>query len=290
VQWDRLRTFYYVAQAGSFTKAGNQLNISQSAISRQIIDLEYRLKVKLFLRHGRGLHLTDAGKTWFRTVQKMFAEIETTKNLISEQESEPHGHLKIATSSGIANELVTHVTPFLNIYPKMRLSVLIEEDIGLAMRNADVLLFPEILNKVNLVQEILFSSHLKLYANPKYLEKFGTPAKAEDLDHHRLIAYGDHHHPYSQMNWLLTTGAPSGKIREPYMQFNSGANLRAIAEENHGIVTLAKENHLLETSTLVEILPELEGPVIETYFIHPEHLKNSKRVHALLDYLKENLV
>ncbi len=290
MQWDRLRTFYYVAQAGSFTKAGEQLNISQSAISRQIIDLEYRLKVKLFRRHGRGLHLTDSGKTWFRTVQKIFAEIESTKTLINEQESEPHGHLKIATSSGIANELVAHVTPFLKLYPKMRLSVLIEEDIGLAMRNADVLLFPEILNKVNLVQEVLFSSHLKLYASPKYLEKFGTPTKPEDLDHHRLIAYGDHHHPYSQMNWLLTLGAPSGKIREPYMQFNSGKNLRAIAEENHGIITIAKENHLLKKSDLVEVLPHLKGPVIETFFIYPVHLNNSKRVQALLNYMKENVV
>ena len=63
LDWDKLRVFHAVAEAGSFTHAGESLNLSQSAVSRQISALEESLSVPLFHRHARGLILTEQGES-----------------------------------------------------------------------------------------------------------------------------------------------------------------------------------------------------------------------------------
>ena len=68
MDWDKLRIFHAAAEAGSFTHAGDQLHMSQSAVSRQISALEANLKVTLFHRHARGLVLTEQGELLNRTV------------------------------------------------------------------------------------------------------------------------------------------------------------------------------------------------------------------------------
>ena len=72
LDWDKLRVFHAVAQAGSFTKAGHDLSLSQSAISRQISDLEGRLKITLFHRHARGLILTEQGDVLHKAVREVY--------------------------------------------------------------------------------------------------------------------------------------------------------------------------------------------------------------------------
>jgi len=69
MDWDKLRVFHAVAEAGSFTHAGDSLNLSQSAVSRQISGLEESLQVPLFHRHARGLILTEQGELLYRTAR-----------------------------------------------------------------------------------------------------------------------------------------------------------------------------------------------------------------------------
>ena len=70
MDWDKLKIFHTVAEASSFTKASTILNLSQSAISRQIQGLEGDLKVQLFERHARGLVLTENGEYLFKSASK----------------------------------------------------------------------------------------------------------------------------------------------------------------------------------------------------------------------------
>ena len=72
LDWDKLRIFHAAAQAGSFTHAGDALNMSQSAVSRQVSALEHDLKVPLFHRHARGLLLTEQGEVLYRTAREVF--------------------------------------------------------------------------------------------------------------------------------------------------------------------------------------------------------------------------
>src|SRR3954453_6652983 len=84
MDWDKLRVFHAVAEAGSFTHAGEALNLSQSAVSRQISALEESLSVPLFHRHARGLILTEQGELLFRTAREVFAKLAMSESLISE--------------------------------------------------------------------------------------------------------------------------------------------------------------------------------------------------------------
>ena len=98
MDWDKLRVFHAVAEAGSFTHAGDTLNLSQSAVSRQISALEEALQVPLFHRHARGLILTEQGEALNRTVREVFAKLAITEALLTESKEKPAGRLKVTTT------------------------------------------------------------------------------------------------------------------------------------------------------------------------------------------------
>ena len=80
MDWDKLKVFHAAAEAGSFTHAGEQLGLSQSAVSRQVSALEQELSVSLFHRHARGLILTEPGETLNRTVREDSGALLLLKN------------------------------------------------------------------------------------------------------------------------------------------------------------------------------------------------------------------
>src|SRR5436305_711307 len=98
MDWDKLRVFHAVAEAGSFTHAGEALNLSQSAVSRQISALEESLSVPLFHRHARGLIQREKGELQFRTAREVFAKMAMSESLISESKDRSKGRIKITTS------------------------------------------------------------------------------------------------------------------------------------------------------------------------------------------------
>ena len=101
MDWDKLRIFHAVAEAGSFTHAGESLNLSQSAVSRQISALEDSLRVALFHRHARGLILTEQGELLYRTAHEVFGKLAMTEALLTESKDRPSGRLKITTTVGV---------------------------------------------------------------------------------------------------------------------------------------------------------------------------------------------
>src|SRR5438067_13650021 len=98
VDWDRLRIFHAVVEAGSFTRAGRKLQLSQSAVSRQVCALEESLNVPLFYRHARGLVLTEQGEVFFTAVQEMDNQLAQGLGRITESRVQPEGPLKITTT------------------------------------------------------------------------------------------------------------------------------------------------------------------------------------------------
>ena len=102
MDWDKLRVFHAVAEAGSFTHAGEMLNLSQSAISRQISGLEASLKVPLFHRHARGLILTEQGELLYRTAHEVFGKLAMTAAQLAESKDRPKGPLKVTITVALA--------------------------------------------------------------------------------------------------------------------------------------------------------------------------------------------
>ena len=121
MDWDKLRVFHAVAEAGSFTHAGDTLNLSQSAVSRQISALEEALQVPLFHRHARGLILTEQGEALNRTVREVFAKLAITEALLTESKEKPAGRLKVTTTVAFGSIwLAPRLHAFLEMYPTCR--------------------------------------------------------------------------------------------------------------------------------------------------------------------------
>src|SRR6185503_10581703 len=118
MDWDKLRIFQAAAQAGSFTHAGEVLNMSQSAVSRQVSALEQDLGVALFHRHARGLILTEQGEHLFRTASEVMVKLEAARSRLTETAEKPSGTLRITTTVGLGSTWLTdRIHEFINLNP-----------------------------------------------------------------------------------------------------------------------------------------------------------------------------
>lgn len=290
MDWDKLKIFYQVANAGSITTAAHKLNISQPALSRSILNLEARVGSKLFNRHKKGLTLTRQGEIIFRSAHKMYMESRNMETLLKEKEDSVEGELTILTTPTIASTWLIRFLPgYYELYPNVRIKIIGELVID-KVSNCDILLRPYIPMQPTLIQQHLTSFHMRLFASKAYLDKFGVPKKAEDLDHHRLITFGgDTFHPLGNINWILNVGRKPTSVREPFMQINTTQGLCRAAEAGLGIVELGKDYPSLEGVNLVEVLPELRGPEADLFFIYSEANKDSKKITTFLTYLKSKI-
>src|SRR6056297_83760 len=100
MDWDKLRIFHAVADAGSLTHAGDTLHLSQSAVSRQIRALEESLDVVLFHRHARGLILTEQGELLFDATRAIRKRLEAAEARIRDSADGIHGELRVTTTTG----------------------------------------------------------------------------------------------------------------------------------------------------------------------------------------------
>jgi DNA-binding transcriptional LysR family regulator len=287
MDWDKLRVFHAVAEAGSFTHAGDALNLSQSAVSRQISGLEESLQVPLFHRHARGLILTEQGELLYRTARDVFAKLSMTEAMLSESKDRPKGPLKVTTTVAFGSAWLTpRIKEFLELYPEITLSLLVDDgELDLSMREADVAIRMTPPRQPDLVQRHLLTVRSYAFASPEYLKKHGVPTRAEDLDEHRLIVYGDDARPpAATINWLLEAGSKPGAERRPILKVNNVNGIYRAVQSGLGIGSIP--NYMLqETSELVRVLPELSGPTVEAYFVYPEELRPSKRIAVFRDFL-----
>ena len=192
MDWDKLKVFHAAAEAGSFTHAGEQLGLSQSAVSRQVSALEQELAVSLFHRHARGLILTEQGEMLYRTAHEVFMKLEAARAKLTDSREKPNGELKVTTTPGIGVHWLTpRLGEFIELYPEIRVTLLTtDEELDLAMREADVAIRLRQPTQPDLIQRKLFSVHFHAFASPEYLKRFGTPHALHELDNHRIVLLG----------------------------------------------------------------------------------------------------
>lgn len=290
MDWDKLRVFHAVAEAGSFTHAGEALNLSQSAVSRQISALEEALQIPLFHRHARGLILTEQGEALYRTVREVFARLAMTEALLVESKERPAGRLRVTTTMGFGSTwLAPRLQSFIEAYPEVTVTLLLDDgDLDLAMREADVAIRMHPPRQPDLVQRHLMTMHWHVCGAPAYFEKFGTPQKVEDLDQHRLILFGDYRPPVPNINWLAEIGRRDGSRRRAILEVNSLQAMQLAVRAGLGIAALP-DYLATEADDIVRVLPDIRSPTVDAYFVYPEELRHSKRVAVFRDFLLSRL-
>lgn len=292
VDWDKLRIFHAVADAGSFTHAGETLNLSQSAVSRQISALEHSLGTPLFHRHARGLILTEQGETLYDTAHDVYTQLAKVQTQLAENKERPEGPLKVSTTVAFGSVfLAPRMKEFVNRYPDIDVTlVLADTELDLSMRQADVAIRLTPPTQPDLIQRHLLTLSYHVYAAPEYLQEYGLPKSPKDLDKHRIVVYGDDARPPAEnLNWLLKAGRKEeAGARDPILRLNSIYGILRAVQSGLGIGALP-EYIGRELGNLVEILPELKSPALEMFFVYPEELRQSARIAAFRDFILEKI-
>lgn len=286
-RFQEMRAFVAVVDAGSFVRAADALDLSKTAVSRLIGDLETRLGTRLLHRTTRKLSLTPEGEVFHERCRQLLQGVEEAEAELTVQSGEAVGQLRINVPVTFG---VLHLAPlwpaFMALHPKVALDVtladrlvdLVDEGYDLAVRIAR-------LQTSSLVSRQLTSTRLVLCASPAYLRRQGTPAHPADIAQHSVISYT-----------LLATGdqwefhGPQGPVSVkvvPRMRTNSGDTCCAAALQHQGIVLQPSflVGAPLASGALVEILPQYRSIELGVYAVYPTRKHLTPKVRALIDFL-----
>jgi len=287
MDWDKLKIFHAVAEAGNFTKATYILNLSQSAISRQIQSLEQELKTQLFERHARGLSLTENGEYLFKTAREVISKLKDVESTLMDKKDKPSGKLTVTTVVSFGTTWLTpRIQEFMKLNPEIEIELIFDDkELDLSTRQADIGIWMRRPKKLNYVQKKLIDINYHIYGSTKYLEQNGHPKTLQELNKHNFISYGKGApSPVFNPDWALKLGVKDNKKRKPVMKVNSIYGLLLAVQSGVGLAALP-DYITISVPNIVKVLPQIEGPKTEAYFVYPQSLRNTARVIAFRNFL-----
>lgn len=289
MDWDKLRIFHAVADAGSLTHAGDQLHLSQSAVSRQIRALEESLNATLFHRHARGLILTEQGELLFDATRAMVKRLDAATARIRDSEEEVFGELRVTTTIGFGTLwLAPRLPKLFATYPDLNIDLMLEERVlDLPMREADVAIRMKEPSQADLIRKRLMMINMCLFATQKYLDERGTPERMEDLSQHRILCQNPRSAQVGAgatlVSELMTYDIPSLLTVNNYYGVLQGVL------NNLGIGVLP--DYLgQDFDQIVRVLPEVQSSDVPVFLAYPEELRQSQRIKAFRDFVQEEIV
>ncbi len=287
MNWDKLKIFHAVAESGNFTKATYILNLSQSAISRQIQSLEQELKTQLFERHARGLSLTENGEYLFKTAHEVISKLKDVESTLIDKKNKPSGKLTVTTVVSFGTTWLTpRIQEFMKLNPEIEIELIFDdEELDLSTRQADIGIWMRRPKQLNHIQKKLIDINYHIYGSTKYLEQYGHLKNLSDLNKHKFISYGrGAPSPVFNPDWALKLGVKDGKKRKPIMKVNSVYGLLLAVQSGVGLAALP-DYMTVSVPNIVRVLPQIEGPKTEAHFVYPQSLKNVARVVAFRNFL-----
>ncbi|MFZ1662599.1 MAG: LysR family transcriptional regulator [Paracoccaceae bacterium] len=289
MDWDKLRIFHAVADAGSLTHAGDALHLSQSAVSRQIRALEESLDTTLFHRHARGLILTEQGELLFEATNSMNKRLDAAAARIRDSEEEVFGVLRVTTTTGFGTLwLAPRLTRLYEKFPDLKIELMLEERVlDLPMREADVAIRMKEPSQADLIRRRLMNIKMRLYATPEYLEKHGTPTKLSQISDHRLISQNPNTAQVAAGAALVQT-LLDHDIRSTLTVNNYFGVLQAVL--NHLGIGVLPDYLSDDFPHLIRVLPDIESGEVPVFLAYPEELRQSKRVGAFRDFVMEEII
>ena len=284
MDWDKLRVFHAVADAGSLTHAGDQLHLSQSAISRQIRGLEEQLSATLFHRHARGLLLTEQGELLYQATYEMNARLTHAAAQIRDSKDEIFGDLRVTTTAGFGTSwLAPRLSGLFRDHPEISVNMILTEDtLDLSMREADVAIRLGEPKQADLVRRPMMPIRMRLYGAQEYIERWGEPESQADLIDRRFISFSpDAPQPEASRVWVSSKFTSE---RKSHLTMNSYFGVLKAATSGLGIAALP-DYVTRGYPELINVLPEDTSPSFTAFFCYPQELRRSRRVLAFRDFL-----
>ena len=291
MDWDKLRIFHTVAQAGSFTHGGEALGLSQSAISRQISSLEDSIDTKLFHRHARGLILTEQGELLAKSAREIFSKLSMVESQLADSKSLPSGPLRITVPEFIGSTwLAPQIAAIKELYPALEMSLILDDRVlNLSMSEADAAIRLYETEQPDMVQVPLSEIHFHICASRSYVAKHGSPKSTKDLRNHTLIGYTQGGPtPFAEPNWLFRKAGVEMDNNPNLIRMNSLYSIYEAVASGAGIAALP--DYLIARDEEIDFyLPSVVRAPVKMFFVYPEERKHSSRIEVLRDFLVKNV-
>ena len=288
-RFQAMRVYVQVVESMSFVRAAERLDLSPTAVSRQVADLEEHLQTRLLQRTTRRISVTETGRAYFERCVQLLAELDEAEREAAHQSAEPRGTIRFTTSINFGMRQVTPaIASFLARYPQVKFDVslsdamvdIVEQGFDLAIRIGTA-------GPPNLVARKLGESRLVPCASPGYLKQHGNPRSPADLARHNCLTY-----EYAQSDaWTFRDAAGrehavrvSGSLNSNNGDLNAAAAVEGvgIALEPDFIVGAH-----LKGGRLVSLLEGFQAPTSPIYAVYPSRRYLPLKIRAFVDFLVE---
>jgi len=290
VEPNDLLLFARVVEEGSFSRAGERLQIPKSTVSRRLAVLERSLGERLLLRTTRKLTVTDFGHSVLEHAQHVATEVEAASSLAQHRQAEPSGRLRVSMPNDFANDVMSPLlAAFLARHPAITLELdlsprrvdLIGENFDLAIR------IGELIDDSSLTARRLASFPAGLYAAPVYIARRGMPQHPSELMQHDAL----HLQPGrgEPKRWAMTRGDESWSgLPSARAAGNSPELLIRLARQGVGIALVTE--HFAEpferNGELVAVLPDWTMPAPPVWAVFPGRRLMPARTRVFLDAMQ----
>lgn len=289
-QLEEMQTFVRIVEAGSITRAAEQMNMVKSAISKRLTDLENRLGVSLLTRTTRKQTLTDAGQDYYRHCVRILDDIYEVETALSDEQTALTGRIRMAAPITFG---LMHLSPALREFNRANPDIVFDIDFNdrqqdLIAEGIDLAIRVSNLADSSLMARKLSASRLLICGSPDYFARNGTPKKAEDL------LYGHVKLQYSNVNPSWQLSGHQGKTLSlnlpAVLTANNGQFLQDAAIDGKGLI-LSPDFICAEAIRSGKLVPVLKDKLLNNeigvYAVYPQTRYLSRRVRMLIDYLRE---
>jgi len=291
-QFVEMSVFVKIVEAGTISRAAEQLGLAKSAVSRRLSDLERRLGVQLLSRTTRTSSLTDAGRDYYQRASLILDELLELDADISSNTGSLEGVLNIAApfSFGLLH-LARAIDEFSQSHDKLVINLhfsdrqvdLVEGGFDLALRISD-------LKDSSLVARKIAPVRLVLCASPDYLAKNGRLEVPQDLKQHAGLYYA--YAPGTTWKFIDRKGREESVKVQAKMIANNGDFLQDMALAGHGVAvlpTFIAADHI-RARRLVMVLKNYHLPALNAFLVYPQTRHLPRRVRAFIDFLTARFV
>ena len=286
-----MQVFSQVVESGSFARAADRLNLSTSATSRHVAELESHLRTRLLNRTTRRVSLTDSGRAFYERCVQLLGDLEEAEQEAARAAVVPRGTMKLTTSVAFGvRHLAPAIAAFLARHREVRFDVslsdrmvdLVEEGFDLGIRIGGP-------GSENLVARKLGETRLVPCASPEYLESRGAPQSPDELARHNCFTY-EHVTPRNLWRFRDAAGHEQAVRVSGNLHSNNGDLLAEVAARGTGIVfepafIVGPE---VRAGRLVPLLQDFEPAPVPIYAVYPSRKHLSAKVRLFVDFLVDS--
>ena len=281
-----LGTFIRVVETGTFSAVARESNVSNSAVTRLVGQLEEHFMVRLFHRSTRHLSLTDDGLNLLGHARHLIDVAADLEDTLGQRNTTPTGLVRVGVTHGTARLLTPRLADLPGRYPGLSVELVVRERFDdLVEDRLDLAIRPGRPADVSLVTRSLGIFGRALVGAPSYLEERGVPATPADLPAHICIV---HDAGPASANWRFTGSGGSHDIEVvgPFRSNNTEV-VRQAALTGHGIALLFEPLVLddLLAGRLHRLLPDYTTEGVKVFLVYPSRRHLAPRTRVMIDFL-----